>query len=375
MHRSILLLAALALAACSSSAPDDNASASPTAESTIAPANAVAPGTPQAELRTRTPPEPGALKTFGDWAVGCDNSGACTMASLGPEGGEFSAINLTLARDAGPAGAITVTLIPNDGLAPASAPASVAIDGTAVPATFSRGAAPELSGGAAAGLAAAMANGRRLAIRGGDGRSLASLSLRGASAALRYIDAQQGRAGTVTAVVAKGAAPASNVPAGPALPQIVTVEPAGKPFAPSAAMVATMKRQAQCDDSAHGDLETHTIGADTSLILLPCSAGAYNLISAVFVAKAGEVSPARMDAPSGFTEGDAPAAVPMVVNATYDKGVLTSFAEGRGLGDCGVRQNFVWDGGMFRLSRQEEMGECRGDPNYITTWVAKVVRR
>ena len=267
-----------------------------------------------------------------------------------------------------------MTLLPNDGLAPAAAPTGVAIDGKAIGGNFSGGDAPTLSDDAAARLAAAMANGHELAIRGG-GKTLANLSLKGASAALRYIDAQQGRAGTVTAVVAKGAAPAANVPAGPAIPQIVAVEAAGKPFTPSAAMVSTMKQQAQCDDSAHGDLETHAIGADTSLILLPCSAGAYNLISAVFVVKAGQVSPARMDAPSGFTESDAPAPVPMMVNADYDKGVLTSYARGRGLGDCGVRQEFVWDGSMFRLSRQEEMGECRGDPNYITTWFANVVRR
>lgn len=374
MHRSILLLAPLALAACSSSAPDGNSTASPTAQPTIAPANATTPGVPQAELATRTPPKPGALKTFGDWAVGCANSGACTMASLGPEGGDFPPVNLTLARDAGPAGAITVTLLPNDGLAPTTAPTGVAIDGKAVGGAFSGEDAPTVSGDAAQQIAAAMANGHALAILG-SGKTLATLSLKGASAALRYIDAQQGRAGTATAVVAKGAAPAGTVPAGPVVPQIVAVGAAGKAFTPSAAMIATMKKQAQCDDSGQGDIETRAIGADTSLILLPCSAGAYNLISAVFVVKAGQVSPARMDAPSGFTEDGAPAAVPMVVNADYDKGVLTSYAKGRGLGDCGVMQEFVWDGSMFRLSRQEEMGECRGDPNYITTWVANVVRR
>jgi len=373
MHRSILILP-LALAACSSPSPDGNAAATPAPEATIAPANATAPGTASAALVTRTPPKPGTLKTFGDWEVGCDNIHNCTMASLGPEGGDFPAVNLTVARGAGPQGGLTVALLPNDGAAPA-APAGVAIDGRAVGGAFGGGDTPRVSGDAARAIASAMANGQALTIRSAAGKPLSSLSLKGASAALRYIDAAQGRAGTTTAIVAKGRQPASAVPPGPAIPQIGAVEPIGRPFEPDAAMIADMKKQAQCDDTAAGDVEAYAIGGNASVLLVPCGSGAYNMSAAVFVAKGGTVSPARMDAPSGFTEDGEPQAVPTVVNAAVEKGVLTSYAKGRGLGDCGVLQRFVWDGVMFRLSHQEEMGECRGDPNYITTWTAKVSRR
>jgi len=367
MHRSILLAAPLALAACSSPSPEGNTAATPAA--TAAPAADAGP------VDTHTPPKLGQLETFGDWAVGCDNVNDCEMASLGPEGVDFPAINLMLARAAGPAGAITVTLLPNDGLAPKASPAGVAVDGKAAGGAFVGGDTPAVAGDAAAGIAAAMANGHELAIRDAGGKALVTLSLKGASAALRYIDAQQGRAGTVTAVVARGERDAGSVPARPAVPQIVAVEPAGQPFAPSASMIADMKEQAQCDDSAHGDAEMHALGGGATLVLLPCSAGAYNLISAAFVVSGGKAAPARMDAPSGFTEADRKDAVPMPVNSTFADGVLTSFAEGRGLGDCGSRQDFVWDGSRFRLSHQEDMGECRGDPNYITTWSADVSRR
>lgn len=371
MHRPILLLVPLALAACSSPSPEGNTVATPTPSASIAPAAAAA--TPPAD--THTPPKLGELKTFGDWAVGCDNVNDCEMASLGPEGADFPPINLMLARTAGPDSAITVTLLPNDGLAPKAAPAGIAIDNKAVGGAFGSGDAPALTGDAALQIAAAMSNGHGLAIRDASGKTLSSLSLKGASAALRYIDAQQGRAGSVTAIVARGDHPAASVPAGPAAPQIVALAPNGAPFAPDAAMIATMKQRAQCDDSAHGDVETHALGGGATLILLPCSAGAYNLISAVFVASGGKATPAQMDAPSGFTPDDQPAAVPMLVNSTFADGALTSFAEGRGLGDCGSRQEFVWDGSRFRLSHQEDMGECRGDPNYITTWNATVSRR
>ena len=369
MHRSILLAAPLALTACSSPSPEGNtATATPAPTATSAPVAAAA-------ADTHASPKQGELKTFGDWAVGCDNVGDCEMASLGPEGGDFPAINLMLARTAGPAGPITVTLMPNDGLAPKAAPAGVAIDGKAVGGAFGGSDTPSVTGDTGAAIAAAMANGRALAIRDGGGKTLATLSLKGASAALRYIDAEQGRAGTVTAIVAKGSQPAGSVPAAPSSPQIVAVAPAGEPFAPNAAMIAAMKQQAQCDDSAHGDVETHALGGGATLVLLPCSAGAYNLISAVFVVRDGKAAPARTDAPAGFTEDGRLDRIPMLVNSDFTDGVLSSFAEGRGLGDCGDRQDFVWDGNGFRLSHEETMGECRGNPNYITTWSATVSRR
>jgi hypothetical protein len=54
--------------------------------------------------------------------------------------------------------------------------------------------------------------------------------------------------------------------------------------------------------------------------------------------------------------------------------VLTSYAKGRGLGDCGVSQRFAWDGTRLRLIEQAEMSECRGNPNFIRTWTARVER-
>ncbi|VFU11057.1 conserved protein of unknown function [Methylocella tundrae] len=47
----------------------------------------------------------------------------------------------------------------------------------------------------------------------------AIISLAGSAAALLYMDAQQNRLGTVTALVQRGSAPASSVPAAPAPPK------------------------------------------------------------------------------------------------------------------------------------------------------------
>jgi hypothetical protein len=65
---------------------------------------------------------------------------------------------------------------------------------------------------------------------------------------------------------------------------------------------------------------------------------------------------------------------PVLINSEWDskRRLLTSFSKGRGLGDCGLGQDFAWDGTRFRLVRQIEMGECRGSLDYITTWRADV---
>ena len=63
-----------------------------------------------------------------------------------------------------------------------------------------------------------------------------------------------------------------------------------------------------------------------------------------------------------------------VVNGGIENGLLTSYAKGRGLGDCGVSQSLAWDGRRLRLVDQSEMPECRGNTDTITTWRAKVER-
>ena len=104
----------------------------------------------------------------------------------------------------------------------------------------------------------------------------------------------------------------------------------------------------------------------------PCGNGADNLFTSLFVMPdTGKPVPAVLDAPSGF--GEAPRN--QVVTGGWDARTrrLTSYARGRGIGDCGSHQAFAWDGARFRLVEQSSMGECRGARDYITTWRARVV--
>jgi hypothetical protein len=351
-----VMISALALAACSSQTPPDNGATPAATPSAATPA---ASSTSAAMTDSHTSPKPGALKTFGDWAVGCDNGLVCTMASLlpGDSVGEGATLNLT--RDPGPDGRYHADL--GEGVTDAkrrTGAAHYTVDGRDL-------------GSDADALAAAMANGQVLKVPDG------TISLKGASAALRYIDAMQGRAGTVTATVAKGSKPAGDVPPAPALPVVKAALLSLHSAALPAAVIATMNRIGQCElmDGMDGTPSVVGTPGGRLLAVLPCSAGAYNVIGALFVIDGSTVTPAQVDAPSGFEETGADAQTPVhsVINGDFDGKALTSYAKGRGLGDCGSMQRFAWDGARYRLVEQADMGECRGNPNYITTWRARTV--
>ncbi|WP_019517705.1 DUF1176 domain-containing protein [Sphingomonas sp. Mn802worker] len=315
---------------------------------------------------------PGALKTFGDWAVGCDNTHRCTLASLAPETAPNSGYTIAITRAAEPAGGYEIAVgNTGDGAAPVSL--RVGAKRFAV-------AGNGLSGGAAQQIVAALTSVRTLMLAGHTGKPLGTVSLAGISAALRYVDAVQHRVDTVTAAVAKGRNAAATVPPAPATPVVHAPALTGAPARLTRSQVAAMKRTARCDAPPSTDLDwspvVSTMGGGTSLAVLPCSAGAYNVNGALFVIRGNRVTPAKTDAPAGFeaTGADPETPVPSVVNGQVENGVLTSYAKGRGLGDCGVSQAFVWDGTSLRLIEQAEMSDCRGNPDFIRTWTARVER-
>ncbi|WP_394652244.1 DUF1176 domain-containing protein [uncultured Sphingomonas sp.] len=313
-------------------------------------------------------PKPGAMKTFGDWTVGCDNTNACMMLSLAPEDGDAPPTTLLIVRDAGGEIGFRVTVEPEDGR-----PRGLAVDGKRL-ATGQ----VDYDGAPAGAIVGAMANGHTLQVLNAAGKMESTLSLKGASAALRYMDAQQGRVGTVTAAVARGNAPASRVPPAPALPVVTAVIPSGVAAKPTAAQLTAMRKAAQCDlEGFAGDSspELHALGGGATLVLVPCSAGAYNITAAAFVLRSGKVAPARADVPTGFGEDGSTAGPATLVNASFDKGLLQSYAKGRGIGDCGTSQTFAWDGTRLRLTEQGEMGECRGNTGLATIWRATVRRK
>ncbi|MEO6214918.1 MAG: DUF1176 domain-containing protein [Sphingomonas sp.] len=319
------------------------------------------------------PPKPGSIQTFGDWAVACDNVRRCEMTSLIPEdeaqnGGDSDAFSIV--REPGPNAGFEI-----DGVGSGEGETSVRIDGKIIAGSAAHKGVMTLTGADAAKIVAAMVNGRKLTLTDIGGAHAANVSLDGSSAALRFMDAQQGRAGGVTAAVAKGPKPASAVPAVAPLPRIRSIASSGSAAKVTPALIKAMRTISQCDAEDSGSSEPITgdaIGGGATLVLLPCGAGAYNFSSVPFIVTGGKPNIARFDSAPGFGgEG-----FPTLVNAEWDAktGQLGSYAKGRGLGDCGSSEAYVWDGARFRLIEATQMGECRGSVNWLTVWRAVPVR-
>jgi hypothetical protein len=188
------------------------------------------------------------------------------------------------------------------------------------------------------------------------------------------MDDKQGRTGTTGALAARGTAPDTR--AAPAAPVVTALTAAGKPATPSARQLAQYRKDGSCDDEVAANtaqpVEAHALGGGKTLLLLPCSAGAYNVTALVYVGDQSGFRPAPFNGPTGMGEGSGAA---NLVNALWENGILTSFDKARGIGDCGVGASHVWDGTRFRLTHQEAMTECRGNTDFIRTWHAEVKRR
>ncbi|MBB5711391.1 DUF1176 domain-containing protein [Sphingomonas xinjiangensis] len=318
-------------------------------------------------------PTPGTEKGFGDWEVACDNSRACEMTSLIPEEAEWpedGPLNVSVAREAGPAAGFDVTIETGE----MKGVVAVKIDGAEVVRNTPAKGGIRITGAEAARIVAAMANGTAMRIEHA-GKLVMTVPLSGSAAALRFIEAEQGRAGTVTAAVAKGAKPASSVPAAIAAPQVAALRASGKPAAITKALKARMVKLAECDDAGESDpmeVSTAALGGGATLALLPCLSGAYNTLLVPFVVRGGTVAVADLDYSN---EGSDTA--PMLTNGWWEaeRSVLSSRAKGRGIGDCGESAEYVWDGRRFRLIELRSMDPCRGSTNWLRRWTAKPVFR
>jgi hypothetical protein len=326
-------------------------------------------------------PHPSDPKLFKDWAVACDNGRLCEARSLIPADAEPEGWLMLSVRREGDPGAL-----PRISFASAEAedepkPTSVYADGKKLPLTIGHG---ELGAEVNAGkdaLIAALRSATRLEARDAKGKALGAISLAGASAALLYMDDQQKRIGTATAIVRPGPKPLSAVPPPPAYPIVTAAALSKKPprRMPKAEWMK-LRREACGDEGARagGDPEFSRLDATHSLAYMPasCLSGAYNEAALLRVAgKAGPWRAPDFDVPVDQAGEGEPAG--QVFNAGWSAGAgtLDMFMKGRGLGDCGTRESFVWDGGRFRLIQQTRMDECRGAIDWLQTWHAEVVRR
>jgi len=318
---------------------------------------------------------PGELKLFQDWIVGCDNGRACHATSLLAEDDDWDRpVKMAIMRGPEPDAVPEVVIFGTEGAA-----AAIAADGKRLAAKIVRGESDdEVDPGSSREVVAALRRARSVTILDRQGKEIGRVSPAGVSAALLYMDDAQKRVGTVTALIRHGPKPASAVPPPPPLPTVRSaVRPAPNPVRVSDDEIATLRAEHDCDDRQDWtDRDSQEpLDPDHSLILVGCWMGAYNSSEIPLIATRSG-NGVRIEIAKFDVDFHQDGQVPMLVNAGWapNEGLLTSFAKGRGIGDCGEGSDYAWDGERFRLVQRIEMGECRGSTDYITTWRARLVK-
>jgi hypothetical protein len=191
---------------------------------------------------------------------------------------------------------------------------------------------------------------------------VATVSLAGSAAVLLWVDDQQGRVGTVTALARPGSKPASSVPPPPAEPEVVAAPAVGQTGLPKFAPKSLIKADADCDLTGVDTPDDIVARLAPGLVLWgpECQMAAYNEVSLFFL---GDEHAGHLRRIS-FAEaaGAGQASDDELMNASFDAKTrtLSMLAKGRGPGDCGETASWVWDGKTFRLVSEFDMPECRG---------------
>jgi hypothetical protein len=322
-------------------------------------------------------------KTVKDWTAVCDNLGDCKAFGFSGDGADLDSY-LVVQRQGGGAAAPRLLIVLDAPDAQKDQIWTLSIDGKPIAGVGpvhakggETGARATLTDAAAASVIAALRNGGSLSLDQ-DGKSLVEVSLSGSSGALLWVDDQQGRVGTVTALTQKGSKPASAVPPRKPAPLIsVATAAASQTGLAKHSPKGLTKDDADCDTTM--DPETASEG-DIIARLAPgvvlygpvCDMAAYNQLNIFFV---GDEHGGHLRKVA-FPEAPAlkPATGDFLMNAEFDPATQTmsAFAKGRGIGDCGSEGHWVWDGKSFQLLDEQVMPDCRGalSDDWPTVWVA-----
>lgn len=208
-------------------------------------------------------------------------------------------------------------------------------------------------------------------------QSFASLS--GFVAALRAIEVEQGRTGTLGAWIDGGKQARERIPPAPTTPRVSAMAFAKITSRTTAPKLVMDRRKAECDDSDRLDyggqgIESFNLGKGRILWVVPCGAGAYNMWSKFYLqTHSNRLEPYPFSSPDPATdEQDAHSLVNVSVEP--ETGQISAFSKGRGVGDCGSAQTYVWDGTEFVLTSWIEMTACSGlTPDFWPVRVKKDV--
>ena len=332
--------------------------------------------------------ELGTQREFRNWLASCDNVRSCQAVSLKPDADDTAWV-LRLQRDGTASAPVQLSILPTDGEPGPGTRLVIAHAGGPI-ATLAVGRGMAIvdevlviqDRAAIQAVLSAARTAESLDLRFDPAipadKPVQTISLAGISAALLWIDEQQQRVGTTTALVRPGSRPASAVPAPPALPPAPPErsQPAGssKPVSDAARQAMEQHSQSYCErDARSPDTEGATaipLGGTLLLASVRCFSGAYNFSRAFFLLEDGPqpvIRPALFPRPHRDATPDDPQSPDNVLtNGEPDEvsAAVSYYAKGRGLGDCGDLGTWQWDGRAFQPIVYRRMPVCRGIPAY-----------
>lgn len=347
--------------------------------------------------RAEPPSAPNAadVNGFRDWIAACDNLRTCSAYGVDAE--VFGNAFIRVHRGGAPDAAVRITIGVN------------ADDGVKFTLAFDDPSLPGLPSGpltgtpepdvslrrlviaepaAVARLLAAFRKANKLIVTridppGADPSdpAVTEISLAGFAAAALWIDEQQKRVGTVTALIGHGDKPASAVPALPAAPVVRTAKLSTRP-APKqapAAVLAMAKKACDADAPFTAPEQSTRLSGEQVMYWFRCEdmSGMYNYYYTLVIAAPGR-SPrvAKFPFPPESVgqdgdDGDT------IVNPILDAktGTLTTLNKARGLSDCGGLSEWAWDGAVFRMIASRAMPSCKGIPAEDWPTLFRAVRK
>ncbi len=106
--------------------------------------------------------------------------------------------------------------------------------------------------------------------------------------------------------------------------------------------------------------ETDQVGKENTLYLIPCFAGAYNIVYRAYLKSNNDTARqllfARYSDETGWT------GTKDLMNISYNakNATLAAFSKARGLGDCGSTSRYKWTGHTFKMMQYRYWGKCDG---------------
>lgn len=300
--------------------------------------------------------------SFKDWNVVCDNTLTCS--AIGGTLYTASPFYVQIVRDAGPGAQPALSIgfwrTSDAGRAPSrlwieTADGRVLFETRLVLKEIRYWRARRLSLPLNPALLAALRDGARVRLKIEEPQADdLEVSLAGASAALRWMDARQGRAGTVTALVARGAAPAARVPPAPSAPQVRRAPAASQQGLPKRPP-EWLRAELVCEGDARPGPFVYRLGRGRLLWLAPCeNIAGYNTGVRMFMSDESGRRLPDPPADRGFDDGDDEADLHGgQTNLDFDPAtrILTATVYFRQMRDCGWKVQWVWDGHAFRRVR------------------------